>query len=79
MQISNTFALNADGTTKTAGTWDAVPLDVGGSEVSSIPISGNSDHGFIDVTVQAGYASRLVYTRTSGTGTMTATVNGKVG
>lgn len=78
LQISNSFALNADGSVRTAGTWNPVPLAVGGSEVTSISITGNTGKGFIDVTINAGYASRLVYTRDSGTGTMTAIVTGKV-
>ncbi len=78
VQISNSYSLNIDGTTHSAGTWTSMPLDVGGSEVSSIPIAGNADNGFIDITVQAGYAVRLLYTKTSGTGTLVATINGKV-
>lgn len=78
LQVSNTYSLTPAGTALNAGTWTSVPLDLGGSEVSSIPITGNADNGFIDVTVQAGYAVRLVYTRTSGTGVLLATINGKV-
>lgn len=78
LQVSNSYALGAAGTVATAGTWTSVPLDVAGAEVNSIPISGNTGNGFIDVTVQAGYAARLLYTKTSGTGSLTATINGKV-
>lgn len=78
LQISNSYALSSTGAIATAGTWISVPLDASGSEVSSIPISGNTGNGFIDVTVQAGYACRLLYTKTSGTGSLTAIINGKV-
>lgn len=78
MQISNSYAIGPDGKVSVTGTWSDVPLDLGGSEVTSIPISGNSDSGFIDATVQAGYAVRLLYTKTSGTGTLNAIINGKV-
>jgi hypothetical protein len=78
MQVSNSYSLNVDGSVGNAGTWIAVPLDINGSEVSSIPVSGNADNGFIDCEVQGGYAVRLVYTKVSGTGTLNATINGKV-
>lgn len=78
LQVSNTYSLNADGTAGNAGVWMSVPLDVASAEVSTIPISGNTGNGFIDVTVQAGYAVRLLYTKTSGVGTLNATINGKV-
>lgn len=78
VQVSNSYALNANGTVKTAGTWTTVPLELSGAEVTSIPITGNTGNGFIDVTVHAGYAVRLLYTKTSGIGTLTAIVNGKV-
>lgn len=72
VQVSNDYSLNPDGTVHNAGTWNDLPL-------SSTPsVSGNTGVGFIDIDAQAGYALRLVYTRTSGTGTMQATVAGKV-
>lgn len=78
LQISNSYALNPDGTAANVGTWMSVPLDVSGTEVSTIPVSGNTGNGFIDVTVNAGYACRLLYTKASGTGTLTAIATGKV-
>ncbi len=78
LQISNTYKLDAAGATGAVGTWTAVPLDVNGAYATSIPITGNTGNGFIDVTLQAGYAARLVYTKGSGTGTLTATFCGKV-
>lgn len=78
LQVSNSYSVNASGAVQTAGTWTAVPLEVSGSEVTSIPISGGTGNGFIDVTLNAGYAMRLVYTKGSGTGTLSALVTGKV-
>lgn len=78
LQVSNSYALNPNGSVGNAGTWTSVPVDVNGSEVTTIAISGNTGNGFIDVTVNAGYAVQLVYTKVSGTGTLTAIVNGKV-
>lgn len=82
VQVSNDFALNANGSVKTAGTWNSIPLDVDVAGTitvaTTIPVSGNSGNGFIDIDEQAGYAIRLVYTRTSGTGTLSATLNAKV-
>ncbi len=62
----------------TGGTWHPVPLDLAGVSVTSIPLTGNTGKGMIDIDGLAAFATRLVYTRTSGTGTLTVTVNGKV-
>ena len=60
------------------GTWNKVPLQLtDGSITTGIPVSGNTGKGFVDVETGA-YALRPVYTATSGTGTITVTVNGKV-
>lgn len=79
VQVSNTYATDATGGSNNSGTWTTVPLDLNGTGVvTTVPISGNTGNGFIDVTVQAGYAVRLLYTKASGTGSLTATINGKV-
>lgn len=72
VEVSNDYTQNADGSVRNPGTWSALPLSAAGT------VSGNADGGFIDIDAQAGYALRLVYTRTSGTGTMQAIVAGKV-
>ncbi len=77
-QVSNSYTVAASGGTGSTGTWTALPLEVSGAEVTSIPISGTTGNGFIDITLNAGYAVRLVYTKGSGTGTLTAIVAGKV-
>ncbi len=78
LQVSNSYALKGDGSAGSGGTWTTVPLDVNGAYATSMPVSGNTGNGFIDVTLHAGYAARLVYTKGSGTGTLTAVIAGKV-
>lgn len=79
LQVSNTYAPTSNGSVGSGGTWTAMPLDLSGTgAVMTIPISGNTGNGFIDITVQAGYAVKLFYTRVSGSGTLIATINGKV-
>jgi hypothetical protein len=78
LQFSNDYALNPNGTVLNAGTWNSVPVDVGGTVASTIPVSGNTGNGFIDVDECAAYASRIIYTAASGTGTMNAIATGKV-
>lgn len=72
VQVSNSYSLNVDGSVRNAGSWTTLTLS------AATPVSGNTGNGFIDVDATAGYAIRLVYTRTSGTGTMTAIAVGKV-
>jgi hypothetical protein len=72
VQVSNTYSQNADGTVRNPGNWTALVLS------GPTNVSGNTGTGFIDVDEIAAYAIRLVYTPTSGTGTMQATINCKV-
>ncbi len=78
LQVSNTFTVASNGGAGTTGTWTTVPMDVNGAYATSAAISGNTGNGFIDVTLHAGYAARLVYTKGSGVGTLSATISGKV-
>lgn len=78
VQVSNDYSQNADGTINSTGTWSTMTLQVAGVPVTSIPITGNTGNGFIDIDQTAAYAMRLVYTATSGTGTLLVTVVGKV-
>lgn len=78
VQTSNSYSLNPDGTVNNPGVWTTLVLEVSGSFVTSIPISGNTGNGMIDPITTDAYAIRLIYTASSGTGTLTATVNGKV-
>lgn len=72
VQVSNTYSQNADGSVRNAGTWHTLVLS------DETLVSGNTGDGFIDVDANAAYAIRLIYTRTSGTGTLNVTINGKV-
>ena|SRR5258708_1003988 len=70
VQVSNDYAVNTDGTVRNAGNWDSI-------SATSSSISGGTGSGFIDVTTGA-YATRLLYTKISGTGLLQATVKGQV-
>lgn len=72
VQVSNTFTQNGDGSVRDAGNWTTLTLS------APTNVSGNSGNGFIDVDATGAYAIRLIYTRTSGTGTMNATLCAKV-
>lgn len=78
VQVSNDYALNPNGTVHNAGTWNTLTLDVSGSAVTSIPVSGNTGTGFIDIQKTNAYAIRLIYTAGSGAGTLQVIFNGKV-
>ena len=77
VQASNDYTVNPEGGV-TGGTWINVPLDLAGVSVTSIPITGNTGNGMIDIDGIAAGAIRLFYDRTSGTGTLSATVTAKV-
>jgi hypothetical protein len=72
VQVSNTYSLNADGSVRNPGNWTTLTL-------STIPtVTGTPGNGYIDIDAISSFAIRLVYNATSGTGTLNATVNGKV-
>ncbi len=72
VQVSNDFSINVDGSVRNAGTWNTLPIS------PAATVSGSTGNGFIDIGATGAYAIRLVYTRTSGTGTMQAQINAKV-
>lgn len=72
VEISNTYSQNGDGTVRNPGNWTTLPLSATPS------VSGSPGNGFIDVEALGAYAIRIIYTRTSGTGTMNITISGKV-
>ena len=78
LQVSDDYKLAPDGTVENAGTWNVAPVSVGGVAVSTIPVTGNTGTGFIDILGTGAYAIRLIYTAGSGTGSLTVTINGKV-
>lgn len=78
VQVSNDYSQNEAGGVADPGTWNTLTLDVAGTPTTSIPVSGNTGNGFIDILQTGAYAMRLVYTATSGTGLMQATIAAKV-
>lgn len=77
VEASNDCTVEATGGVS-GGTWNKVPLQLSdGTITTDIPVTGNSGNGFVEVET-AAYALRPVYTATSGTGTITVKVNGKV-
>lgn len=72
VQVSNTYSENADGSVRNTGSWTTLTLS------TATNIASNSGNGFIDVDATGAYAMRLVYTRTSGTGTLNVTMSAKV-
>lgn len=77
VQGSGDYAIGANGVVSVAGTWTTMTLNLNGAAVSSLPVSGNTGSALIDMET-AVYAIRLVYTKASGIGTLSATINGKV-
>lgn len=76
VQVSNTYTQAPDGTVINAGNWNTLPSS---SFTGTYPVpAGVADHGFLDVVGTEAYAVRLVYTRTSGTGTLTVIPAAKV-
>ncbi len=72
VQVSNDYSQNADGTVKNAGNWVSLVLS------ATTTATGSAGTGFIDIDGCAAYAMRLIYTVGSGSGTLNATVAGKV-
>lgn len=77
VQASNDCTVDNSGVVS-GGTWNPIPLDLNGATVTSIPITGDTGKGMIDIDGLAAYAIRLVYTFSSGTGTLNAMITGKV-
>lgn len=78
VQVSNDYSLDGSGQVLNTGTWTTLTLAYNGSATTTIPISGNTGNGFIDIEKTAAYAVRLIYTFTSGSGLLSATICGKV-
>lgn len=69
-QISNNASWNPDGSLRDAGTW----INVG---TAATVTAGSPDPIFIDLNQMSAKAVKLVYTRTSGTGTASVLLTGK--
>lgn len=78
VQVSNDYSIDVQGNVVNAGTWDTLTFLSAGSLVTSFSVSGNTGNGGADVFQTGFYAIRTLYTAVSGTGTLTATINGKV-
>jgi hypothetical protein len=79
VQVSDDYSLNPNGTVNNPGTWATMPLILNSAIVTTIPVSGNTGNGVIDINGStSAQAMRLVYTAASGTGTLTALVKAKV-
>ncbi len=72
VQVSNTYTQNGAGIVQNPGNWTTLTL-------STVPMaSGAPGNGYIDIDALSAYAIRLVYTPTSGTGVLNATICAKV-
>ncbi len=77
-QLSNDYSLYPNGTVNNAGTWSTMTLNYDNTSVTTIPVSGNTGNGMVDIDLTAAYAIRLIFTHTSGTGTLQVLANAKV-
>jgi hypothetical protein len=77
IQLSNDYSLNPNGTVNNSGTWTTAYVNYQGTQVASVPLTGNTGTGFIDLETGA-YASRTVYTAASGSGALQVVFVGKV-
>jgi hypothetical protein len=78
VEVSNDYEVNNAGGVVNAGTWNALPFsDATGAIVTSVAISGNSGNGAISIGPTSYAFIRLVYTASSGTGTISALTKGK--
>jgi hypothetical protein len=78
IQCSNDYSLNPNGTVNNSGTWNTMTVDLAGSPVTEIPVSGNTGNSYVDIRGTGAYAIRCQYLPTSGTGMLQAIINGKV-
>jgi len=77
--ISNDYALSSDGKTViNAGTWTAMYFTINGTTAANtLTVSGNTGTGIVEWSTGCN-ALKTVYTKVSGTGTLSAVINGKV-
>lgn len=78
IQVSNDYALGANGQVSNAGTWSTLALQYNGSTVSTIAITGNTGNGLVDIFQTGAYAIRPIYTFGSGVGSLQVVFNAKV-
>ncbi|HXB13347.1 MAG TPA: hypothetical protein VNZ45_15275 [Bacteroidia bacterium] len=76
VQVSNSYSQNSDGSVQTPGAWNTLPPS---SFTGTYPVpAGSSGNGFLDVVGTECAWVRLVYTATSGTGSLTVIPAAKV-
>ncbi len=79
VEVSNNYSLDPTGNISNAGTWTTYYFLIGaGTYATSIAVSGASGSAIIELPNIGFYAVRAIYTRSSGTGTLDVTINGKV-
>lgn len=80
VEVSNDYKVGPNGAALNASTatWNTLTFLYNGALVTSIPVTGNTGNGQVDIFQTGAYAIRTKYTKTSGTGTIQATVNCKV-
>jgi hypothetical protein len=79
IQGSNDYSIpGINGRITNAGTWNTLTLNYNGSAVTTVPVTGNTGNGMVDITITGIYAVRAVYTAGSGTGNLIATLFCKV-
>ena len=71
VQISINHAEDANGNVTVAGDWVALPLS------PTIAAAGSADSAIIDLNQMSASYIRVVYTRSSGTGTLNAYITAK--
>lgn len=71
VQVSMTFQEDSFGNVTNPGTWTSIPL------TPAITAAGSGDNAYIDLNQLSAPYVRVVYTRTSGTGTLNAFIDGK--
>jgi hypothetical protein len=70
-QVSSDYREDAEGNVQVAGNW--VPLTVS----PAISASGSGDDAYVDFNQLSALYMRVVYTRSSGSGTLTGIIVGK--
>lgn len=70
-QISNNHKQDSNGNVTVAGDWITLPV------MPAITAAGSADDAYVDLNQISAMYMRVVYTRTSGTGSLNAYVSGK--
>ena len=76
VQVSNDYQLSSTGAVINAGNWTSLPTT---SFSGTYPVpAGSASNGFLDVVGTEAYAVRIVYTASSGSGSLTVIPCAKV-